>query len=295
MIEDRAKRRSYLLLLAPAVVIYAGVILFPVLVSIGLSLTKWKMAVYHSFVWLENYAKIFRDPVFWTAFWNNVQIMISSVFAQIPLGFALAYLLFRKLVRGGRFFEVMIFLPITISSVVVALLWNRIFSPVGAYTALVRTLTGNPDYVMTISENPWFAMVPILFVLLWMHTSLYMVIFLANMQRLPSSLIEAAVIDGAGEGTILLKVVAPPLAGVLFTASIFAVSGSLKSFDLIYAMTNGGPVHYTYVMSIYMFRHTFTNADMGYGSAVSLIIVFFSVGFISFLRWVYAYFQRKYE
>ncbi|MDA3957965.1 carbohydrate ABC transporter permease, partial [Oceanispirochaeta sp.] len=184
---------------------------------------------------------------------------------------------------------------ITISSVVVALLLNRIFSPVGVFTYFMKYITGNPDYILRISESPYFAMVPILFVLLWMHTSLYMVMFLANMQRIPKSSIEAAKMDGASEMTILWSIVLPALANVIFTSSIFAISGSLKSIDLVFAMTGGGPVDYTNVMSIYLYKHTFTYNNYGYGSAVSLVIVLLSVGLISLGRALYGRFQQKFD
>ena len=281
--------------MVPGLAVYLFVILFPIGLSSVLSLTTWDNFRLQGFVGLGNYARILADPGFHDALWHNVQIMLISVFGQIPLGILLAYILFRKLVKGGDFFETAIFLPITISHVVVALLWNRIFSPVGLYTSIVRTMSGNPDYVVRIFDNPHLAMIPILFVMLWMHTGLYMVMFLANMQRIPQSLFDAAKIDGASERTVFTGIVLPILANVIFTSSIFAISGSLKSFDLVFAMTGGGPVNYTDVMSIYLYRHTFTYSNYGYGSAVSMIIVALSVGLIGGSRWVYGRFRRRYE
>lgn len=295
MIEPKDKRLSFFILLLPALLIYLSIIIFPIGISTLLSFTKWKNFMMVGFIGFKNYLTILSDPEFLQALWHNIQIMLISVLGQIPLGILLAYLLYRKLVRGTRFFEMMIFMPITISAVVVALLWNRIFSPVGIYTQLVRLITDNPDYVVTIFESQNWAMVPILFVLLWMHTSLYMVMFLANMQRIPKSVIEAAKIDGASESTILTRIVIPALANVIFTSSIFAISGSLKSFDLVYAMTGGGPVNYTSVMSIYLYKHTFTYNNYGYGSAVSVIIVVMSVGLITLSRSLYGRYQKKYE
>lgn len=295
MIESKHKKISYNILLLPGFFIYASVIIFPILMSFVLGFTKWKHFRLVGFIGLENYRDIFMDPNFLQALWHNIQIMLISIVGQIPLGILLAYILYRKLVKGSRFFEMMIFLPITISSVVVALLWNRIFSPVGIYTHMIRILTDNKDYVVRIFENPNFAMVPILFVLLWMHTSLYLVMFLANMQRLPNSMIEAASIDGASEIKIFFRLIIPALSGVIFTSSILAISGSLKSFDLVYAMTGGGPVNYTSVMSIYLYKHTFTYNNYGYGSAVSVIIVLLSVGLILLSRAAYDRYKRKYD
>ena len=157
----------------------------------------------------------------------------------------------------------------------------------------MRYVTENPDYVVEIFQSPAFAMIPILFVLLWMHTSLYMVIFLANMQRFQNSTLEAALIDGANERQVFTKLLIPFLAPTIFTCSIFAISGSLKSFDLVYAMTGGGPVTYTNIMSIYLYKQTFTYNNYGYGSAVSVIIVVLSVGLISLGQRMYRSYSAK--
>jgi raffinose/stachyose/melibiose transport system permease protein len=289
------KRASYYTLLLPAFIIYIAVIIFPIFMSLALSFTEWKRFKMTGFIGLANYKEILSDPVFRRSMWNNIQIMLISVLGQIPLGILLAYLLHRKWVKGDKFFEFMIFLPITISSVVIALLWNRIFSPVGIYTTFVRMITHNPDYVVRIFESKRFAMIPVLVVLLWQHTSLYMVIFLANLQRIPNSIFEAALIDGAKESTIIFKIVIPALSNVIFTSSVLAISGSLKSFDLVYAMTAGGPVNYTFVMALYLYLHTFTFHNYGKGSAVSIIIVLLSVGLISLVRGIYAKAQQRYE
>lgn len=277
MIKDKAKKRAYISFVLPALLIYLLIIVFPVCMSLALGFTDWKGYGPLNFIGFDNYIRMFTDPVFLMGIKNNIWIMVVSVFGQIPLGLVLAYMLHRNMVRGIKLFEVMIFLPITISSIIVALMWLRIFSPIGIFPYIVRKITGNPEYIVTIFENENWAIIPILFVLLWQHTSLYMVIFLANLQRIPNSLIEAAVIDGASESKIFLKVVTPHLVGVIFINSIFAISGSFKSFDLIYAMTGGGPAHFTEVIGIYMYNNTFVYQNYGFGAAISIVMVLFSV------------------
>jgi multiple sugar transport system permease protein/raffinose/stachyose/melibiose transport system permease protein len=261
----------------PAFIIYATIMVFPLVFTLGLSFTKWKGYGPIEFVGLRNYVRLLSDPVFHIGLRNNILIVLISVFGQIPLGFLLAYMLHRRMVKGAKLFEIMIFLPITISSVIVAQLWNRVFAPVGILPTIIRQITGNQDYIMKIFESKDFAFVPIMFVLLWQHTSLYMVIFLANLQRIPESIIEAAKIEGANEGTIFLKIIAPILAPVAFINSILAISGSFKSFDLIYSMTGGGPAHFTEVMAVYMYNTTFVFQNYGYGSAISIVIILFIV------------------
>lgn len=288
------KMVAYSILVAPGVVIYAAVIIFPILFSFGAGFTEWSGLGTPRLVGLANYARMFADPVFRLGLRNNLLIVAISVFGQIPFGFALAYIIYRRMVRGHAFFETMIFLPITISAVVVAKLWSRIFSPAGVFTQLLRILRDDPRFVLSIFESRAFAIVPILFVILWMYTGIYMVIFLANLQRIDPGVIEAAVIDGAKEHQLLLRVVLPQMAGIVFTTAVFAIAGSLKSFDLVFAMTGGGPAHYTEVIAIYMYFNTFRFYNYGFGSAVSMTIVFLSLGLITAIQAVYRRIEARY-
>lgn len=295
MTIQRAKLRSYLVLLAPAVLIYAAVIIFPIVFNVGFSFTRWSGFGSPEWVGLAQYRKMLADPVFLHGLRNNLLIVGISVFGQIPIGFVLAYIIYRRMVRSVKFFEIMIFLPITISPIVVAILWNQIFSTSGLLTELVRIITNEPRFVFTIFENKQFAIVPILFVLIWLYTGLYMVIFIANLQRIDPEVLESAKIDGATEGQILGRIILPLMVNIVFTTAVFAITGSLKSFDLIFAFTGGGPAHYTEVIAIYMYFNTFRYYNYGFGSAVSMAIIVLSIGLIYLALGVYRYFARKFE
>ncbi|MDR1904437.1 MAG: sugar ABC transporter permease [Treponema sp.] len=273
----QSKKISYYCFILPAFIVFISVIIFPLGFSFVLGFTQWKGYGEMRFAGLDNYIRMFTDPVFYIGVRNNIMIVLVSVFGQIPLGLLLAYMLHRKMVKKADLFEVLIFLPITISSVIVAQLWNRIFSPVGIFTAMIRALTGNREYIMSIVENKGLAIVPIMFVLLWQQTSLFMVIFLANLQRVPHSVIEAAQLEGAREGSIFFRIITPMMGHVIFINSVLAISGSFKSFDLVYSMTGGGPAHYTEVIAVYMYNTTFVHQNYGYGSALSIIIIIFIV------------------
>ena len=144
-------------------------------------------------------------------------------------------------------------------------------------------------------EDKYLAIIPVLFVILWMYTGSYMIIFIANLQRISPSVIEAAVIDGARESQILFKIIIPSMIGVLFTTFVLAISGSLRSFDLIFAMTGGGPAGYTEVIAIYMYQTTFKYYNYGFGSAVSMAIVALSVGLISIVQKIFGIFEKKFN
>jgi len=290
---EKFKRVSiYMAFVLPALAIYLAVIAFPIISSVGLSFTDFN--IYKNLaIWtgLANYIKIFKDPVFWFSMRNNLIVIFVSVFGQIPLGFGLAYLIYRKLVKRSGFFQAMVFLPTVISTIIIGILWSKMFSPIGVVPKIIQSITNNPDYSMTIMNSKQLAMIPIGFVLLWVYTGTYLIIFLANLQNIDPNIIEAAQIDGATDGQIFIKIIIPQLYGVIVLTSILAISGSLKSFDLLFAMTGGGPAYYTNLLALYMYQKSFIFYDYGVGSAVSTVMVFLSIVLVILIRFV----RRKVE
>jgi len=277
--------RAYLILVLPAVLLYFAVMAFPTLFSITLSLTNYSGGKVFGegsdwkFVGFKHYARMFRDQYFWIALKNNFWIMLMSVFIQIPLGFVFAYTIFRKLIRGGEFFQTMIYMPSVISSIVVAVLWQTIFSPYGPVTDFMRLF--DPTWENAIANDPNRAILPVLFVMVWFYTGMYLIIFLANLQKIDTQVIEAARIDGASEGQMLRAIILPALSGVIVTSAILAIAGSLKSFDLIFAMTSGNPARRTSVLSLYMYDNAFRGSpDYPLANAISTFMVALSFALI---------------
>ncbi|OFW62300.1 MAG: sugar ABC transporter permease [Actinobacteria bacterium RBG_19FT_COMBO_36_27] len=288
--EKYKKTLIYLVFVLPALAVYLLIIAVPIISSIGLSFTDYNIykntAIWTGFV---NYIKILTDPVFWFSMRNNLIVILVSVFGQIPLGFGLAYLIYRKLVKRSGFFQAMVFLPTVISTIIIGILWSKMISPIGVIPGIIQNITNNPNYSFTIMNSKQLAMIPIGFVLLWMYTGTYLIIFMANLQNIDPNIIEAAQIDGATEGQIFRRIIVPQLYGVIALTAILAISGSLRSFDLLFAMTGGGPAYYTNLLSIYMYKYAFVNYDYGVGSAVSTVMVMLSIILVIIVRFV----QRK--
>lgn len=277
---------TYLGMALPAVVIYLAIMAFPSIYSIFLSLSDYQggnlFTQKISIVGFDAYKSVFEDEYFYVALKNNFLIVLISVFGQIPLGFLFAYILQRRIVKGRSFFQTMIYLPCVISTVVIGLLWKSFFSPSGAFTELIRHF--NPLYEAGISKYP---MLKVLFVMLWMYTGTYLIIFTANLQKIDSSIIEAAKIDGASELQTLWHIILPQLSGVIVTSSILAIAGSLKSFDLLYVMTAGGPANRTTVLSLFMYDKAFKGApDYPVANAISTIMVIISFSLIGVTKFV---------
>jgi raffinose/stachyose/melibiose transport system permease protein len=289
------ERVSYVLLVAPALLLYLFVMAFPTLFSVGLSLTNYaggkvfgnsnfKMAGFKS------YAAVLSDGYFYMSLKNNLLIVFISVFGQIPLGFFLAYILSRGLIKGTDFFQSMIYLPNVISAVIIGILFNKFFlSSNSVFLEIQRFF--NPAAEFVPGKN---AMLPVLIVILWMYTGFYVIIFLANLQKIDVSIIEASKIDGASEMQTLRYIIFPALSGVIVTTAILAISGSLKSFDLIYVMTQGGPAHRTSVLALYMYEKAFRGApNYPVANAISTIMVIISFILIIVTRTVEKHFSAK--
>lgn len=281
--------RSYWGFVLPGFIVYFVVMAFPMVFSLFLSISNYNGGSLFGnvrnplkFVGFKFYEKMFKDPYFYLALKNNMYIVLISVFGQIPLGFMFAYILFRGLIKGKDFFQSIIYLPCVISTVVIGILWKSFFAPNGAFPELIRIF--NPSYVTGVSAHPMFK---VLFVILWMYTGTYLIIFLANLQKIDTSIIEASKIDGASEMQALRYIILPALSGVIVTSMILAISGSLKSFDLIYVMTSGGPAERTSVLATYMYNKAFKGApNYPLANAISTVMVIISFALIGVTKFV---------
>jgi raffinose/stachyose/melibiose transport system permease protein len=273
--KKKEERMAYIVLIAPALFLYLFVMAFPTVCSIMLSMSTYrggKMFGANNFGFggFRAYKNIFSDPYFFMSLKNNIYIVLVSVLGQIPLGFFLAYILYRGHIKRTGFFQAMIYLPNVIAAVIIGILFNRFLLSSSSVMLEIRRYF-DPSVEFIPGKN---YMLMILAVILWMYTGIYMLIFLANLQKIDNSVIEASMIDGASEMQTLRYIVFPALSGVIVTCAILAISGSLKSFDLIYVMTRGGPAYTTSVLSIYMYMKAFSGApNYPVANAISTIMV----------------------
>ena len=278
---------TYLAFVLPGLVIYLFIVAYPVFYSAWLSVTDFNpnRGGTWNFVGLLQYRTMLEDPYFWHALKNNMIVVLVSVFGQIPIGFILAYILFRRLVRAPFFFQSMVFFPHFLSTIVIGTMWKRLFQADGPVARLLQLLSGDPGTQFDLMLRSSTVMYPIGFALIWMYTGLYMIIFLANLQKINTSMIEAAKIDGASEPQIFFRVIVPLLSGTILVSTTLAIAGSLRGFDLIFAMTTQGLQRMNAeVLPIFMYRTAFQDyrnpMRFAYGSAISNIIVVISVALI---------------
>ncbi len=291
--RDQQALFIYLGMVAPALIIYLFIVAYPVFYSVVLSFSDFNpnRGGDWNFVGFLQYKTMLSDPNFWHALKNNLIVVAVSVFGQIPIGFVLAYILYRKLVKGRNFFQTIVFLPHFLSTIVIGIMWKRMFQADGPVSGLIQMISGDPTAQFEMMLYRETVMIPVGFALIWIYTGLYMIIFLANLQKIDENLIEVAKIDGATEPQIFMKIIVPILSGTILVSTILAIAGSLRGFDLIFSITTQGlQRNNAMVLPIFMYQTAFQNYSnemrFAYGAAISNAIVIVSLILIVVSRMV---------
>lgn len=266
------KNKKYIFLgLFPALSLFIFFVVYPIIRSFFYGFYDWNGLSRPIYVGLANFKAVLSDKVFWHAFRNNIFIVVISVFGQIPLGLVLAVLLNDKF-RGAKFFRFIFFMPMILSTVVVGLLWSTILnSQVGIVNNLLKNI-GLGSLAHDWLGESGLALYSVGFVIIWQFFGLYMIILMAALQNIPKEVFESAELDGAGGLTKLFHITLPMIWSSIMASVVLCIAGGMKTFDLVFTMTQGGPAHATDLMAIYMYNKTFETYKYGYGSAVSLVI-----------------------
>jgi raffinose/stachyose/melibiose transport system permease protein len=268
-VESKSTAIAATVFLIPAIVLIIVYMVYPIIDTFLTSRFSWNgISTEKVAIGMENWKTLIHDSKFWSAFGHNVIVMVFSILLQIPIGMLLATFLD----AGGRklnIFKVIWFLPYLMSSVAIAFLFTYILATNGGLFSTIATmLNGKRTAVDLLGKSPQ-ALYAVIGVMAWQFTPFYMVYFIAGYSNIPTSLYEAAVIDGANRRQYLFKIAIPMLGPIFKTACTMSMIGSLKYFDMIWNMTQGGPAGGTELMATYMYKLSFQQWKMGYGSAVA--------------------------
>lgn len=269
LLEQRRRntRKAAAIFLAPVMILLVVFIFYPIVDTFITSGYKWNgISADKTFIGLKNWGTLLKDTSFWIAFKNNLVIMVLSICIQIPIGLALATFLD----FGGKkfnIFKVVWFIPMLMSSVAIGFLFNYALATNGGIFSTISNFFGGKN--IDLLGNPKVALYTVIGVIAWQFTPFYMVYSMAGYSGISTDVFEAARIDGATRGQYFWKVALPLLKPTLKQAAILSMVGSLKYFDLIYVMTGGGPGTSTELMATYMYKQSFSQFNMGYGSAVA--------------------------
>ena len=269
---SKRRARAGRLFVAPNLAAVAVFMLFPLGFSLYMSLQNWDLFRPAKFVGLANYRSLFTgDPLFVIALRNTVVYTVGTVVPTVLISLAVAGVLNRK-VRGIGVFRAIVFLPLAVSSVVMAVVWQFVFN---TNNGLLNIMLG----WIGIGPVPWlvdpkWAMLSLCTVSVWRSVPFATVILLAAMQGVPDNLYEAAKLDGAGELRQFASITVPLIRGAVSFVVVISIIHAFQAFDLVYVLTgrNGGPETATYVLGIMLFQHAFAFLEFGYASALAWVI-----------------------
>lgn len=270
----RWRRRAWAgrLFVAPNLAAVAVFMLFPLGFSLYMSFQRWDVFRPPKFVGVQNFRELFTsDPLFLIAIGNTVIFTLGTVVPTIVVSLVVAGVLNRK-VRGIGIFRTIVFLPLAISSVVMAVVWQFVFNTDSGLLNMMLGWVG-------IGPVPWlveprWAMASLCIVSVWRSVPFATVILLAAMQGVPETVYEAARIDGAGELRQFVSITVPLIRGSISFVGVISIIHAFQAFDLVYVLNgaNGGPETATYVLGIMLFQHAFSFLEFGYASALAWVM-----------------------
>lgn len=269
-----SNKLNIIVFLLPATALFVGILIAPIIMSGYYSFFDWDGFGAKVFIGLKNYKELFTSNSigFMKALGNSFLLATLSVVIQLPFALWLALKLGRG-IKGERGFISLYFMPVLISTVVIGQLWLKIYNPsYGLLNTFLRSV-GLESWTRTWLGEKNTALLACFVPTLWQYVGYHMLLMYASVKSVPLELREAAILDGATENQVNWYVVIPYIKPILRITVIFAVTGSLKSFDLIYVLTNGGPLHATEVPSTLMISMLFLRNRYGMGSTIAVLLI----------------------
>ena len=264
------KNKHCYLFISPFFILFGIFLLFPFFYSFVISLQSWYGVSLPKFVGLANYQRLFRDELFWKSLYNTVYILVLNIPLQLGLALLLAVALNSKVVRGRSVMQLVYFMPIIVSVVVVAIVFSLLYdSYTGLINYFIELLGAAP--IPWISSEAW-SKISVVLLITWRWTGYNMVIMLAGLQAIPDELYEAGRIDGATGWKSFWNITLPLLKPVLLFCLIMSIIGLFKIFTEPYILTGGGPNNSSQTMVTYIYNNAFRYSKLGYASALAYVL-----------------------
>lgn len=271
-------KTAIILFMAPALILFTAILLVPIATSFYYSLCDYDKATRsYSYIGFENFAKLFRDPIFWTSMKNSLFFLLFSCISQLVFGLLYAALL-TNIKKGRNFFKNTIYMPCVLSSAALGLLWAFVFhAKVGINTLLANIGIKGPGWLYDIKGFITLPMWVIAFVALWQYVGQSMMLYMAQISGINKSLYEASYIDGCTKVKAFRYITLPLIKPMVGTAMSLNAIGSLKFFDLIYSMLGDKTTNLNMdVLATFLYRSGFSSKGgnhYGYASAIGVVLV----------------------
>lgn len=275
-----------ILFIVPGLLIYLVFMAYPFLSTIYLSFTTWSgVEPTSEWIGLSNYTTMFTDGAAMKALVNNIVWVVIGTVAPVVLGLFEALLVWSS-GRRSVIFQTLFFLPFVLPLVVVAIVWQWIYHPLYGILNKVLDGVGLEGLSRGWLADPQTALYAVLISAIWAYTGFCFLILYAALQNIDMSVVEAAMIDGAGWFRRAVSVIIPQIAPQITMVTAVTLIGGFAVFDVVYVMTGGGPGHASEVLATYTYKTAFQQNEAGYGSALAVLITILSlVSTVAYIRW----------
>lgn len=274
MMKKNKKLMWSIAYILPALALLCVFLLYPVCQAIYLSFFKWTgiASAKPIFIGIDNYVKIFHSPNFWISLRNSLIFMAGGFLVLMPLSFLLARIITSK-IRGVRFFKVSYYLPVMLPVAAVGLIWVYILQPDWGLVNSLLDKIGLTGLAINWLGEKTVNVICIVLVNEWIFAGFNMLIFAAGLVSIPSDVYESAKIDGANQAKTLIYITLPLMKESFKIFSVLCVCGCLKTFDLVFTMTGGGPNHSSEVPATLLYMEAFGSKNFGRGNAIGVVIL----------------------
>ena len=281
-----------LLFLLPNMLIFLLFIIVPAFQGLWMSTMKWGVFTEPAFIGLGNFQALLKDSVFWITFSNTLVYSVSVVTLLVVVSLILALLLKRNKLVGERVFRAAFYIPSLLSMIAVGIAWRFILGDeMGILNYVLRNMGGPGVHWLTDGR---LAMMSVIFVSVWAGSGYYMVIFISGLQAIPVELYEAATIDGSSHWKTFWLITIPLLKSTLLVVIVLSTIASFKAYELIFAMTKGGPGYATKFIVQQVYQVAFMEDRMGYASAMSIVLMLV-IGVFTALQFVFSGKDQSHE
>jgi multiple sugar transport system permease protein len=286
--EPRPERSSRLarfvpyLLIAPVQLLLLVVLVAPSLGAAGMAFFRSSFGLDATWVGLENFRTVFADYRFWNALWNTVLFVNVVVYLEIFLGLAIAVLLATQF-RLQKLWISVIIAPYAVSAVIAVLMWKFILEPDTGFVNYLLGLLGIEPILWTVI--PWHAFMTVALLEVWLNTPFTFLILYAAVMGVSQELYEAAKIDGARPMQLFRFITLPHIMPAILVALMFRYIFAFRTFEVVWIMTQGGPLGSTELLSVYLFRNGFRYYDFGVAAATALVMVVVTGLLASYYLW----------
>ena len=274
---SKPKRYVFILFLAPILIIYLANAVFPIFISVFYSFFNWTGGRTMRFIGFSNYLELVRDDEFWRSAGNNLIIVVMCTVGQVGIGLVVSFMLVSRALKLKEFHRTVIFFPVTVSALVIGFIWslmyNKDYGLVNYFLRLLRMdrlilpWLDNPDYILVTASVP----------VILQYIGLYMIMFMGAIKSIPDEILECAGLDGCNDFQRSIHITLPMIYDTFKVAVMICVSGTMKIFDHILVLTNGGPGKSSQVLALYAYRVSFDRMRLSYGATISIGILALSI------------------